>query len=148
MLKQNGINQDPTQDISTDIEKKLGQIVKEKYNTDFYILHKYPVSARPFYTMLSKDNPEITNSYDVFMRGQEIISGAQRIHEPELLRERAIAKGIQIETIQSYIDSFKYGAYPHGGFGVGLERVVMLYLGIYDSKKCSLFPRDPTRLTP
>jgi aspartyl/asparaginyl-tRNA synthetase len=98
--------------------------------------------------MLSKDDPEITNSYDVFMRGQEIISGAQRIHEPELLRERAIAKGIQIETIQSYIDSFKYGAFPHGGFGVGLERVVMLYLGIYDSKKCSLFPRDPTRLTP
>jgi aspartyl-tRNA synthetase len=148
MLRENGIEQSENEDISTEIEKKLGQIVKEKYNTDFYILHKYPISARPFYTMLLKDDPTFTCSYDIFMRGQEILSGAQRIHDTEFLKERAIAKGIDINTIQAYLNSFSLGAFPHGGCGVGLERVVMLYLGLYDTKKVSLFPRDPTRLSP
>ena len=98
--------------------------------------------------MLLKDDPRFTCSYDVFMRGQEIISGAQRIHETDLLRERAIEKGIDVATIEAYLQSFQYGAFPHGGAGVGLERVVMLFLGLYDTKKCSLFPRDPTRLSP
>lgn len=69
LLKEKGIIQDVNEDISTDIEKKLGQIVKEKYNTDFYILHQYPVSAWPFYTMILDNDPEFTCSYDIFMRG-------------------------------------------------------------------------------
>lgn len=135
-------------DLSTDTERALGKIVKEKYKTDFYILHRYPEQARPFYTMLCKDDPRVTCSYDVFMRGQEIISGAQRIHDSKLLEERAIAKEIAVETIKDYVESFSLGAYPHGGFGAGLERIVMLFLGLYDCKKSSLFPRDPARLTP
>lgn len=139
---------DPLGDLNTAAERALGVLVKEKYGTDFFILHRYPQSARPFYTMPCSDDPLYSNSYDVFIRGEEIISGAQRIHDPDLLTERAIACGVPVPTIQSYIDSFRYGAPPHGGAGVGLERVVMLYCGLNNIRKTSLFPRDPKRLTP
>jgi aspartyl-tRNA synthetase len=89
-----------------------------------------------------------SNSYDLFIRTEEICSGAQRIHDAALLEEKAKEKGVSIPTIQAYIDAFKYGAPPHAGGGVGLERVVMLYLGLSNIRKSSLFPRDPTRLTP
>ncbi|PRQ31134.1 putative aspartate--tRNA ligase [Rosa chinensis] len=94
------------------------------------------------------DNPEFSNSFDVFIRGEEIISGAQHIHVPELLAERAEACGIEVETISTYIDSFRYGVPPHGGSGAGLERVVMLFCGLNNIRKTSLFPRDPRRLAP
>jgi len=149
MLKEEkGIVQDPLQDLTTHNEAALGAFVKEKYNTDFYMLYHYPTNARPFYTMLDPHDPNYTNSYDFFMRGEEIISGAQRIHDPEMLTERAKAHGIKIDTIKDYIDSFRYGAPPHGGCGVGLERVVKLFCGIHNIRKCCLFPRDPKRLTP
>jgi aspartyl-tRNA synthetase len=79
---------------------------------------------------------------------QEIISGAQRIHLPELLEERAKACGIPPGSIQPYINAFKLGAPPHGGAGVGMERVVMLYLGLDNIRKTAMFPRDPKRLAP
>lgn len=148
ILKENGIVIDPFEDLDTPTEKKLGEIIKKKYDTDFYILHRYPEGARPFYTMIAKDDKRYTNSYDVFMRGQEIISGGQRIHEPTLLAERAKHKGIKVDTIKDYIDSFKYGAYPHGGLGIGLERVVMLYCALGNIRRTSMFPRDPRRITP
>jgi len=148
LLKQEGIHQSPHEDLETEIEKKLGEIIRKKYETDFFILHKYPIGARPFYTMPCEENPQYTNSYDLFMRGQEIISGAQRVHEPELLTKRAQELGIQVETIKEYIDAFRYGAYPHGGCGIGLERVVMLYFGLGNIRKSSLFPRDPNRIAP
>ena len=134
--------------MSTVVEKQLGQIVKQKYDTDFYILHRYPKSARPFYTMLCADDPNFTCSYDFFMRGEEIISGAQRIHDPVILEKRAIECGIEPDTIRDYISSFKFGAYPHGGCGVGLERVVMLFCALKNIRNTSLFPRDPKRITP
>ena len=79
---------------------------------------------------------------------QEIISGAQRIHTPSFLEERAKAHGIPPDTIRPYIDSFKLGAPPHGGCGVGMERVVMLYCALGNIRHTSMFPRDPKRLTP
>ncbi|KAL3275816.1 hypothetical protein HHI36_020560 [Cryptolaemus montrouzieri] len=84
----------------------------------------------------------------MFMRGEEILSGAQRIHDPKLLTERAKHHGVEIEKIQSYIDAFKYGCPPHAGGGIGLERVVMLYLGLDNIRKTSMFPRDPKRIFP
>ena len=84
----------------------------------------------------------------MFIRGEEILSGAQRIHDPELLTERAKHHNIELDTIKSYIDSFRYGCPPHGGGGIGMERVVMLYLGLNNIRKTSMFPRDPKRLTP
>ena len=84
----------------------------------------------------------------MFMRGEEILSGAQRIHNPEYLTERAKVHGIEIQTIAAYIDSFRYGCPPHARGGIGLERVTMLYLGLDNIRKTSMFPRDPKRLTP
>lgn len=148
MLNDAGIDQKVDEDLSTPTEKALGKLVREKYKTDFYILHQYPESARPFYTMPLPGNPGYTCSYDVFIRGEEIISGAQRIHDPELLKIRALAKGMEPESIKDYISSFSLGAKPHGGFGVGLERVVMLYCDLKNVRRTSAFPRDPQRLTP
>lgn len=133
---------------STAQEKRLGVLVKAKYNTDFFMLDKFPLAVRPFYTMPDPNNPGYANAYDFFMRGEEIMSGAQRVHDPELLTKRAIECGVPPESIQAYIDSFKFGAPPHAGGGVGLERVVMLYFGLKNIRKSSLFPRDPKRLLP
>ncbi|XP_062108994.1 aspartate--tRNA ligase 2, cytoplasmic [Humulus lupulus] len=148
MLKDAGVEVDPLGDLNTETERKLGKLVLEKYGTEFYILHRYPLAVRPFYTMPCYDNPAYSNSFDVFIRGEEIISGAQRVHVPELLVERAEACGIDVKTVSTYIDSFRYGAPPHGGFGVGLERVVMLFCGLNNIRKTSLFPRDPLRIAP
>ncbi|EPS57914.1 hypothetical protein M569_16902, partial [Genlisea aurea] len=148
MLKATGVEMDPFGDLNTEAERKLGQLVLEKYGTEFYILHRYPLAVRPFYTMPCYDNPNYSNSFDVFIRGEEIISGAQRVHVAELLTERAQSCGIDVKTISTYIDSFRYGASPHGGFGVGLERVVMLFCALNNIRKTSLFPRDPQRIAP
>lgn len=148
MLRANGVEMGDEEDLSTPNEKLLGRLVKEKYDTDFYMLDKYPLAVRPFYTMPDPHNPKSSNSYDMFMRGEEILSGAQRIHDPELLTERALHHGLDLEKIKAYIDSFRFGAYPHGGGGIGLERVCMLYLGLNNIRKTSMFPRDPKRLTP
>lgn len=148
MLNEAGIQMKDDEDLTTTNEKFLGKLVREKYGTDFYILDKYPLCVRPFYTMPDPNNSKFSNSYDIFIRGEEILSGAQRIHEPELLIERAKHHGINIDTIKSYVDSFRYGCPPHAGGGIGLERVVMLYLGLNNIRKTSMFPRDPKRLAP
>lgn len=148
LLREAGVEIGDEDDLSTPDEKLLGKIVKAKYDTDFYILDKYPLKVRPFYTMPDPHDPKTSNSYDMFMRGEEIISGSQRIHDPDFLKQRATEHGIDLEKIKSYIDSFKYGAPPHAGGGIGLERVTMLYLGLNNIRKTSMFPRDPKRLTP
>uniref|UniRef100_A0A8C9TF60 Aspartate--tRNA ligase, cytoplasmic n=1 Tax=Scleropages formosus TaxID=113540 RepID=A0A8C9TF60_SCLFO len=148
MLRQAGVEMGDEDDLSTPNEKLLGRLVKEKYDTDFYVLDKYPLAVRPFYTMPDPSNPKYSNSYDMFMRGEEILSGAQRVHDAELLTERALHHNIDLEKIKAYIDSFRFGAPPHAGGGIGLERVTMLYLGLHNVRQTSMFPRDPKRLTP
>lgn len=107
MLRAAGVEMADDEDLSTPNEKLLGRLVKAKYDTDFYVLDKYPLAVRPFYTMPDPNNQMLSNSYDIFMRGEEIMSGAQRIHDPEYLTQRAKAHGIDISTIQAYIDSFR-----------------------------------------
>ncbi|CAL5024072.1 unnamed protein product [Urochloa decumbens] len=148
MLQEAGVDVDPMGDLNTEAEKKLGELVRDKYDTELYMLCRYPSAVRPFYTMPCPDDPRYSCSFDVFVRGEEIISGAQRVHDPELLTAQAEARGIDVSTIATYIDAFRYGAPPHGGFGVGLERVVMLFCGLGNIRKTSLFPRDPSRLAP
>ena len=148
MLNEAGVEQGLTDDLSTPNEKFLGKLVKAKYHTDFYILDKFPLDVRPFYTMPDPTDERWSNSYDMFMRGEEILSGAQRIHEPEYLAERIVAYGADPKDFKDYIDAFKYGCPPHAGGGIGLERVTMLYLGLGNIRHASLFPRDPKRLTP
>jgi len=148
MLREAGVEIADDEDLSTPNEKFLGKLVRAKYDTDFYILDKYPLAVRPFYTMPDPENNMYSNSYDMFMRGEEILSGAQRIHDPEYLTERVKACGVNPEDIKSYIDSFRYGCPPHAGGGIGLERVLMLYLALGNVRKTSMFPRDPKRVTP
>lgn len=148
MLRDNGVEMGDEDDLSTPNEKLLGRLVKAKYDTDFYILDKFPLAVRPFYSMPDPNNPKYANSYDMFMRGEEILSGAQRIHDPDFLTERSLHHGIDLEKIKSYIDSFRFGTPPHAGGGIGMERVVMLYLGLDNIRKTSMFPRDPKRLNP
>nr|XP_014095025.1 aspartate--tRNA ligase, cytoplasmic [Bactrocera oleae]XP_036226096.1 aspartate--tRNA ligase, cytoplasmic [Bactrocera oleae] len=148
MLREAGVETGDEEDLSTPNEKLLGRLVKAKYDTDFYVLDKFPLAIRPFYTMPDPNNPIYSNSYDMFMRGEEILSGAQRIHDPDFLIERAKHHAIDISKIASYIESFRFGCPPHAGGGIGMERVVMLYLGLDNIRKTSMFPRDPKRLTP
>ena len=99
--------------------------------------------------MLSHPCPqELSNSYDFFMRGEEILSGAQRIHDPALLTEKMRGKGVDPDSMKGYIDAFRMGCAPHGGGGIGLERVLMLFLKLNNIRRASLFPRDPKRLEP
>ncbi|KAK6522183.1 aspartate--tRNA ligase dps1 [Arthrobotrys megalospora] len=150
MLQEAGREVEPLEDLSTDNEKFLGKLVLEKYDTDFYILDKFPLSVRPFYTMPDPHDPNYSNSYDFFMRGQEILSGAQRVHDSGLLAERMKSLGVDPTSpgLVDYVDAFKYGAPPHAGGGIGLERVVFLWLGLGNIRRGSAFPRDPQRLRP
>lgn len=150
ILKEKGFDLgDELQDLTGAMELALGAAVKEKYMTDFFMLDKYPSSIRPFYTMPDAEDPRYSNSYDIFLRGQEICSGAQRCHDPDLLVKILEEKGIEPGAgLDSYIESFKHGVSPHAGAGIGLERVVFLYLGLDNVRKASMFPRDPNRCTP
>lgn len=150
MLREAGKDVGDFDDLSTENEKLLGKLVRDKYDTDFYILDKFPLAVRPFYTMPCPEDPRYSNSYDFFMRGEEILSGAQRIHDPELLKERMTAHGVDptMEGVSDYVDAFTYGCAPHAGGGIGLERVLMFFLDLKNIRRASLFPRDPKRLRP
>ncbi|AOA61483.1 Aspartate--tRNA ligase, cytoplasmic [Komagataella phaffii CBS 7435] len=150
LLRENGKEVDDFEDLSTENEKFLGKLVREKYDTDFYILDKFPLAVRPFYTMPDHEDPRYSNSYDFFMRGEEILSGAQRIHDSEFLKERMSVHGLDSNSpgLEDYVQAFDYGCAPHGGGGIGLERVVMFYLDLKNIRRASLFPRDPKRLRP
>ncbi|KAI0043211.1 aspartyl-tRNA synthetase [Auriscalpium vulgare] len=148
LLVEDGVDRAILDDINTENEKRLGRIVKKKYETDYFIIDKFPAELRPFYTMPDPEHPELSNSYDFFMRGEEILSGAQRIHDPTLLVEKMRGKGIEPESMKGYVDAFRMGCAPHGGGGIGLERVLMLFLKLNNIRRASLFPRDPKRLEP
>lgn len=162
MLRDDGVEIGDFDDLSTPDEKRLGALVLKKYGTDFYVLDKYPLAIRPFYTMPSAEtqaaydpknpNAGTSNSYDFFMRGQEIMSGAQRIHDAAFLekrmRECVTPVDPKNEGLRDYVNAFRYGCPPHAGGGIGLERIVMLWLGLPNVRLASLFPRDPSRLSP
>ncbi|CAL3969085.1 unnamed protein product [Diplocarpon coronariae] len=135
-----------TEDLATRAEIRLGAIVREKYQTDYYILDKFPASARPFYTMPDPEDSSYTNSFDIFMRGQEILSGGQRIHDAKFLEKNLKSKGIHPDTMTEYLEGFRWGAPPHAGCGIGLERLTYLFLNLGNIRLASLFPRDPKSL--
>ena len=143
-------NHGDTEDLGTADERLLGEIVGSTHGQDFYIIDKFPAYIRPFYTMPDPADPTFSNSYDIFIRGEEVTSGAQRIHDPQMLLDRAASMDppVDLAPIQDYVNSFKYGAFPHAGGGIGLERVVMLFCQLSNIRKSSLFPRDPKRLSP
>ncbi len=134
------------EDLATRAEIRLGALVKEKYKTDYYILDKFPASVRPFYTMPDPNDERFTNSFDIFMRGQEILTGGQRIHDARFLEKRMKKKGLKPESMTEYLEGFRWGAPPHAGCGIGLERLTYLFLNLGNIRLASLFPRDPKSL--
>ena len=157
MLREDGVEIGDFDDLSTPDEKRLGALVLKKYGSDFYVLDKYPLAIRPFYTMPLDYNPKDPNSgysrsYDFFMRGQEIMSGAQRIHQADFLEKRMREHVTPVDPkgdgLKDYVNAFRNGCREHAGGGIGLERIVMLWLGLPNVRLASLFPRDPNRLTP
>ncbi|KAL2416083.1 Aspartate-tRNA ligase, cytoplasmic [Exophiala dermatitidis] len=140
---EDGSQQSELEDLPTRAERRVGELVKEKYQTDYYIIDKFPSSARPFYTMPDPKDDRFTNSFDFFVRGQEILSGGQRIHDYNFLKERMEASGMNPATLKEYMEAFEWVAPPHAGAGIGLERLVSLLLDLGNLRYASLFPRDP-----
>ena len=143
---ENGNPPSPNEDLHTRDEIRLGELVKEKYKTDFYVLDKFPASARPFYTMPDPTDSTKTNSFDMFLRGQEILTGGQRIHEPKMLEDHMKSQGVDPNSMEEYMEWFRLGAPPHAGAGIGLERLLMLMLKLENIRLASLFHRDPKSL--
>jgi aspartyl-tRNA synthetase len=129
-------------DLSGEAEKKLGEL----YPDTIVFVHDWPLSGKPFYIMPKGDG--LSCGFDAIYKGMEITSGGQRIHIPKLLIERLKAKGLKPEDFKSYIDSFRFGSPSHSGWGMGVERLTMLLLGIENIREVVLFPRDRDRLTP
>ncbi|KAF2099831.1 aspartyl-tRNA synthetase [Rhizodiscina lignyota] len=134
------------EDLGTRDEIQLGRVIKEKFGTDYYIIDKFPASARPFYTMPDPNDPTYTNSFDIFLRGQEILSGGQRIHDSATLLANMERMKVDPKSMEDYINGFQWGAPPHGGGGIGLERILMLLLATGDIRYASMYPRDPKSL--
>lgn len=132
-------------DIDTEGEKFLGDIIKRKYNSDIYFITRYPLKIKPFYTM--PYDSEYSKSFDLGYKGVEISSGGQRIHDYNLLVERIKYCNLNPENFNFYLNAFRYGMPPHGGFGLGVDRTMMQLLDL-NIREVVLFPRDRHRLTP
>jgi len=135
-------------DIDPKGERLAGQYAKEEYDSDFIALTHYPTNMRPFYTMPDEDNPEETKSFDLIFRGTEMVTGSQRIHQYDKLVANIKKFGLDPKDFSFYLQAFKYAMPPHGGWGMGLERIVYKLLGLKSIKEAVLFPRDVKRLTP
>ncbi len=138
----------PTTDIDPKGELFAGQYAKEKFNSDFVFITHYPWSDRPFYTMPDPENPAETLGFDLLYKGMEIASGGQRIHEYAQLIENMGKKGVKPAGMEAYLNVFKYAMPPHGGWGLGSERIIQQILGLGSIKEAVLFPRDVKRLAP
>jgi aspartyl-tRNA synthetase len=133
------------EDLGTEEEKLLGDIMK-KEGSEFYFIKRYPLEAKPFYTMPEGD--KLSRSFDLGCKGVELASGSQRIHNVDLLKKRIKACDLNPKDFEAYLKAFRYGMPPHGGFGFGIERFLMEFLNIKNIRECILFPRDRQRLTP
>ena len=135
-------------DLDPEGERQISQYAKEELGHEFVFLTDYPKQIRPFYHMRHEDNDALTKSYDLIWKGTEITTGAQREHRIEVLEAQAKDKGLDPEGLDFYMDFFRYGVPPHGGFGMGLTRVVMLMLELPNIREASFLFRGPNRLQP
>ncbi|GAA1448172.1 aspartate--tRNA(Asn) ligase [Leifsonia poae] len=135
-------------DMDPEGERQISAYVKEEFGHEFVFLTDYASSIRPFYHMRHADDASLTNSYDLIFNGVEISTGAQREHRVEILEEQAREKGLEPEELDFYLDFFRYGVPPHGGFGMGLARVLMLMLHLSNLRETTYLFRGPTRLLP
>lgn len=138
----------PIGNIDAKGEELICDYVKKEYSTEFVFLTKYPVAKRPMYTMPDDEDKTLTKSFDLIYDGLEITTGGQRINDYEMLKENIIKFGLNPEDFDFYLDTFKYGMPPHGGFAIGLERLTMKILKLSNIREATLVPRDMKRLTP
>ena len=145
MLDERDLHIEWGEDFSTEAEKLLGSIMREK-GIEFYFITRYPIEAKPFYTMPADDD-KYSRSFDLGYRGVEISSGGQRVHQYQLLKERLDFHGLSPENFTFYLNSFRDGLPPRGGFGLGIDRLMMQLLDL-PIREVVLFPRDRHRLAP
>lgn len=135
-------------DLEPEEEELIGRYFKEEYDADFVFVTHYPSKKRPFYAMDDPEDERYTLSFDLLYKGLEITTGGQRIHDYEELLKKIEKKGMTPEGLEQYLDAFKFGMPPHGGLGIGLERLTMQLLGEDNVREACLFPRDMSRLEP
>lgn len=135
-------------DLEPEEEHLIGQYAKEEWGSDFVFVTYYPSKKRPFYAMDDPQDEKFTLSFDLLFRGLEITTGGQRIHDYDMLMEKLEKRGMTEEGLETYLDTFKHGMPPHGGLGIGMERLTMQLLGEDNVRETTLFPRDLSRLTP
>ena len=135
-------------DLEPEEELLIGRYFQEEYGSDFVFVTHYPSKKRPFYAMDDPADPRFTLSFDLLFRGLEVTTGGQRIHDYREITAKMEKRGMDPEDIASYLMIFKYGMPPHGGLGIGLERLTMRLLDEQNVREASLFPRDVTRLEP
>jgi aspartyl-tRNA synthetase len=135
-------------DLDPPSERALSALVEERDGHEFTFVTDYPTTVRPFYHMRHAENPQLTKSFDLLWRGLELTTGAQREHRYEQLLAQAADKKVDVGPIQYYLDFFRFGAPPHGGFGFGLTRLLMQMLGQDNVREVSFLYRGPHRLEP
>lgn len=135
-------------DLEPEEEHLIGQYFKEEYDSDFVFVTHYPSKKRPFYAMDDPEDETYTLSFDLLFHGLEITTGGQRIHDYNKLMEKINKRGMETEGMESYLSAFKHGMPPHGGLGIGLERLTMQIIGEDNVREATLFPRDLSRLEP
>lgn len=135
-------------DLEPEEEQLIGQYMKEEYDSDFVFVTHYPSKKRPFYAMDDPEDKTYTLSFDCLYKGMEITTGGQRIHDYKMLKEKLAARGMTEEGMEAYMMAFKHGMPPHGGLGIGLERLTMKLAGEENVRETTLFPRDLGRLEP
>ena len=146
MFKEIGKDKRTEPDLEPEDERWLCEWSKREHNSDFVFITHYPVSKRPFYTCEDENDPGFTKSFDLLFRGLEITTGGQRRHDYANLIEGARVKGLDPDNFSFYLQAFKYGMPPHGGWGMGLERLTAKFLGLHNVKQAALFPRDINRI--
>ncbi|MBK8904621.1 MAG: aspartate--tRNA(Asn) ligase [Anaerolineaceae bacterium] len=135
-------------DLSPQDERWLGEWAQQAHGSDFLFVTGYPMGKRPFYTHPDPQNPEFSNSFDLLFRGTELITGGQRLHVYADYLAALAKVSLPTEPFETYLEAFRYGMPPHGGFAIGLERLLMQLLGLPNLRLATLFPRDQKRLTP
>lgn len=135
-------------DLEPEEEQLISQYAKEEWDSDFVFVTHYPSKKRPFYAMDDPEDTRYTLSFDLLFRGMEITTGGQRIHDYKMLTDKIAAREMETEGMQQYLDTFKHGMPPHGGLGIGLERLTMKLIGEDNVRETTLFPRDLSRLEP
>lgn len=146
IFKEFGRDNRKEKDLTPQDEVDLCKWAKEKHQSDFVTITHFPTIAKPFYTMPDPKNPEYSLSYDLLFRGVEIMSGSQRINDYSQLVESIKGRGMDPENFQMYLQAFKFGMPPEGGFSFGLERITMHVLNLANVREASLYPRDMERV--